>query len=153
MFVIISPFINYFCCFQKKGHCQFSSDRICSESFLISSTALPFLCFSIAVFPSPKSSQSHLRRPFQDVSHTFCKLQFYNAQYYNTHCCQYMTNKTYVTKKTRHKKDICHKKEICHKKYRQKMRGEERRGGERGVQQKIHRQLVIKKCTTVVMAL
>ena len=31
----------------------FNSNRICSDSFFISSTALLFFCFSTAVLPSP----------------------------------------------------------------------------------------------------
>ena len=47
------PFINNLCSFKEYRHYLFNSCKIWSVSFLISSTALPFLCFSIAVLPSP----------------------------------------------------------------------------------------------------
>ena len=41
----------------------FNSNRICSDSFLISSTALLFFCFSTAVLPSPIDDAKICRCP------------------------------------------------------------------------------------------
>ena len=41
----------------------FNSNKICSDSFFISSTALPFFCFSTAVLPSPIDDAKIYRYP------------------------------------------------------------------------------------------
>ena len=46
----------------NKIYC-FNSNRICSDSFFISSTALLFFCFSTAVFPSPIDDAKICRYP------------------------------------------------------------------------------------------